>query len=172
MKRLFKSKKGIALLATLVVAAAGAVAGYAYFTSTGTGSGSASVGAASTWTVSADTLKGTLYPDPSTGGTNLATVNYSVTNPGHGNQKLNQVVISIPSTWTVAGTQGGCNASDFSLNGAAHSYATGNTVTDPYGNDLTAGASTGGAVTVEMIDNGSTQNDCQNATVPLSFSAS
>ena len=171
MKRFIKSKKGLALLATLVVAAAGAVAGYAYFTSTGNGSGSASVGAAGTWAVSADTLKGTLYPDPTIGtGGNHATVNYSVTNSGTGDQELNSVAISIPSTWTVTGTQGGCNASDFSLDGAA----VGSAVTDTYGgagNDLHSGASTGGHVDVEMIDNGSNQNDCQNVTVPISFSA-
>jgi len=37
----FKSKKGVALLATVVVAVAAAVAAYAYFTGTGTGAGSA-----------------------------------------------------------------------------------------------------------------------------------
>ena len=37
MKRFIKSKKGIALLATLVVAAAAAVGAYAYLTSNGSG---------------------------------------------------------------------------------------------------------------------------------------
>ena len=37
MKRFIKSKKGIALLATLVVAAVAAVGAYAYFTNNGLG---------------------------------------------------------------------------------------------------------------------------------------
>lgn len=41
MKRFIKSKKGVALLATLVVAAAAAIAAYAYFSGNGTGTGSA-----------------------------------------------------------------------------------------------------------------------------------
>ena len=44
MRRLFKTKKGLALLATLVVVAAAAVGAYAYFTSSGSGSGSAIAG--------------------------------------------------------------------------------------------------------------------------------
>lgn len=48
MKRFIKSKKGIALLATLVVAAAAAVGAYAYLTSAGSGSGTAQVGANTT----------------------------------------------------------------------------------------------------------------------------
>lgn len=172
MKRFIKSKKGFALLAVLVVAAAGAVAGYAYFTSTGNGAGSAKVGTASSWSVSAETLKGTLYPDPSTGGTNVATVNYAVTNPSAGNQKLNNVQIYVAnadnSAWsTQVGTHPACTASDFALDGTV----AGNTVNDPYTADLAAGASTGGSVAIEMIDNGSDQNSCQGATVPLYFSA-
>ena len=41
------SKKGVALLATLVVAAVAAFGAYAYFTAAGSGSGTASVGSAS-----------------------------------------------------------------------------------------------------------------------------
>ncbi len=39
-----KSKKGLALLATLVVAAVAAIGGYAYFTASGSGTGSGVVG--------------------------------------------------------------------------------------------------------------------------------
>ena len=41
--RIIKTKKGLALLAVLVVAAVAAIGGYAYFNSTGAGNGSATV---------------------------------------------------------------------------------------------------------------------------------
>lgn len=174
MKHFIKSKKGLVLLATLVVAAAGAVAGYAYFTSTGSGNGSAKVGTASAWSVSAGSSLGTLYPDPATGGTNKVTVPYTVTNPSAGNQKLNQILIDVGgvsnaafSTQAIA-SDPACTANDFALNGTA----TANTVTVSPATDLTAGQTYTNAVTIDMIDNGSTQDNCQGQTVPLYFSAS
>jgi hypothetical protein len=44
MRNILKSKKGLALLATMVAAVAVAVGAYAYWTSTGTGQGSATAG--------------------------------------------------------------------------------------------------------------------------------
>ena len=44
MKRFIKSKKGLVLLATLVVAAAASVGAYAYLTTGGSGTGSATDG--------------------------------------------------------------------------------------------------------------------------------
>jgi hypothetical protein len=172
MKRLFKSKKGIALLATLVVAAAGAVAGYAYFTSTGNGNGSASVGTASNWSVAAQTGVGTLYPEAA-GGAHQVTVAYTVSNVGSGAQNLNKVAIDVGGVSnaafsTASGGNPACTKNDFALNGGA----TGNTVTDSPNTDLAAGAAFTGHVTIEMIDNGSTQDSCQGQTVPLYFSAS
>lgn len=173
MKRFIKSKKGLVLLATLVVAAAGAVAGYAYFTSTGNGNGSAKVGTASNWSISAGSSLGTLYPDPATGGTNLVTVPYTVTNPSAGNQKLNQILIDVGGVSnaafsTAVGTNPPCTANDFALNGTV----TGNTVTVSPATDLTAGQTYANSVVIDMIDNGATQDSCQGQTVPLYFSAS
>jgi hypothetical protein len=175
MKRFIMSKKGFALLAVLVVAAAGAIAGYAYFTSTGTGSGSATVGAASNWSVGqVSSVGGPLYPDPASGGTNKVTVAYTVKNNNQGNQKLNQVLVDVGGVSNAAfSTQANtgapaCTANDFALDGTA----TGNTVTDTWATDLTAGQVVTGHVTVDMIDNGATQDNCQNQTVPLYFSAS
>jgi hypothetical protein len=176
MKRFIKSKKGLALLATLVVAAAGAVAGYAFFTSTGNGTGSAAVGTASHWSIAqtGTTSGGPLYPDPSIGGANIQTDQYYVKNNNAGNQNLNTVVIQIADStggpWsTTVGTNPPCTAADFSVGG----QATGAPWTDPaLTGNFTAGQSKTGSVKVEMIDNGSTQDSCQGATVPLYFSAS
>ena len=176
MKRFIKSKKGLALLATLVVAAAGAIAGYAYFTSTGNGTGTAAVGTASNWSIAqtGTTSGGPLYPDPSIGGTNVQTDQYYVKNNGSGNQNLNKVVIRIADStggaWSATvGTNPACTAADFSVGG----QATGAAWTDPaLTGDFTAGESRTGSVAVEMIDNHAVQDSCQGVTVPLYFSAS
>ncbi len=59
MKRLFNTKKRVALLVSLVVVGASAFGAYAYFTSPGTGSGTAAVGA--------NTTNITLYATVTTG---------------------------------------------------------------------------------------------------------
>ncbi len=195
MKGFIKSKKGIALLATLVVAAAAAIGAYAYFSSSGTGTGSATVGSSTAFVVT-ETMQsgGPLYPDPSIGGANIQTNTYTVHNPSAGNQQLNQVVISIlngdttawvlchgetPSTSTVDGSgnctngdfvgEHACTKADFSVGGqtAGSSY----TDTSQAG-DLTAGQTVTSSVTVEMIDNLAAQDNCQGAAVPLYYSAS
>src|SRR2546423_5852004 len=53
MKKFIKSKKGLALLATLVVAVAASVGAYAYFTTSGSGSGNAQVGDATALVINA-----------------------------------------------------------------------------------------------------------------------
>jgi hypothetical protein len=194
MKRFIKSKKGIALLATLVVAAAAAIGAYAYFTSTGTGTGSATVGSASNWVVGETShTGGPLYPDPAPGGTNIVTENYSINNPGAGNQNLNSLTISVAnsdgttwklcagetpstSTFDVSGncTNGNfvgeapCTKADISLGGnsAGSDYSD----TTDLG-DYTAGQTGSNNIAVELIDNGNPQDNCQGATVPLYYSA-
>jgi hypothetical protein len=199
--KFIKSKKGIALLAVLVVAAVAAIGGYAYFTSTGTGTGSASVGTATNWSVGQTaTSGGALYPDAAVGGANVQTKTYHVKNVGSGSQYLTQVVISVAnsdgSAWygcagdatpdatthiCGGGTSGGgglvangkaaCRASDFSVGAASVGAAKTDTA---LAGDFTAGQDkTNGSVTVEMIDNNANQDACQGlTTVPLYFSAS
>lgn len=177
MKGFIKSKKGFALLATMVVAAVGAVAGYAYFTSTGNGTGSVAVGTASSWVVGQATgaTGGPLYPDSTIGGTNVQTDPYTIANTNAGNQELTNVVIDVANsnggTWTaqVTSTKPACSAADFSVGGQP--VGTPWTDTSAAG-DFTAGQSKTEKVSVEMIDNGSNQDNCQGVTVPLYFSAS
>jgi hypothetical protein len=170
--KFIKSKKGIALLAALVVAVVAAVGAYAYFTSTGTGTGSASVGSATNWVVGqTGSAGGALYPDAAIGGANIQTKSYHVKNAGSGSQSLSQVVISIKNADGSAWSSGTCNASDFSVGGEA--VGASHTDTALAGDFIAGQDKTTGSVTVEMIDNGANQNDCQGLTnVPLYFSAS
>lgn len=99
------------------------------------------------------------------------TVAYTVTNPSSGAQQLTAVAIKVAnsdgSPWT---SVPGCSASDYKVGGAA----AGATFNDTAGLPATI-ASTGvrnGSVSVQMIDTGSPQDGCKNATVPLYFSAS
>jgi hypothetical protein len=175
--KVIKSKKGIALLAALVVAIAAAVGAYAYFTSTGTGTGSASVGSATNWVVGqTGSTGGALYPDAAIGGANVQTKSYHVKNAGSGSQSLSQVVISIAnadgSVWSSQADplKPACKASDFSVGGEAVGASHTDTA---LAGDFTAGQDkTTGSVTVEMIDNNANQDNCQGVTVPLYFSAS
>ncbi len=176
MKRFIKSKKGFVLLATLVVAAAGAIAGYAYFTSTGSGTGSAAVGTASNWSIgqTGTGSGGPLYPDLTLGTGHIQTDNYTVVNNGAGDQNLNAVTIRIADStggaWsTQVGTNPPCTKNDFSVGG----QATGADYTPlaQLGN-FTGGQTKSGSVAVQLVDNGLVQDSCQGVSVPLYFSAS
>ncbi len=173
----FKSKKFLVVVGVLVaIAVAGGA--YAYFTNTGHGSGSATVGTATNWTVgeSGTPSGGPLYPDAAIGGANIQTDSYTVTNPAKGSQNLHQVVISVASgdgsAWSAQADTGkpACTAADFSVGGQAVGSAWTDTA---LAGTFTAGQSkTTGSVTVELIDNGKNQDNCQGVTVPLYFAAS
>jgi hypothetical protein len=167
MKRFIKSKKGFALLAVLVVAAAAAIGGYAYFTDSGSGSGSATVGTSAPWSVTVGSpTGGTLYP-----GQGTDTFSYTVKNVGSGNQQLNKVEISVANAGGTAWSSGACSANDFSVDG----QTAGATATDTYGlvaDDLAPNATQDGSITLQMVDSNSPQDDCQGVTVPLYVSAS
>jgi archaellin len=163
-----KSRKGVALLAMLVVAAVAAVGAYAYFTSTGNGSGTGSTGSASTWTVTTDAhTGGPLFP-----GNGSESIAYHVANPGSGNQELNSVVIKVANANGSAWNNLTCTAADFSVDGQAG----GASATDTYGgptNDVAPADSRSGSITLTMLDTGVAQDDCQGLTnVPLYISAS
>jgi hypothetical protein len=170
------TKKRVALVATPLAALALAGGAFAYFSSTGTGTGSATVGKATAFVVGQSaTAGGPLYPDTAIGGANVVTDSYTVNNPSAGKQNLNQVVISVAnadgSAWSskTDSTKPACTASDFSVGG----QTAGSPWTDTsLAADYTAGQTKTGSVTVEMIDSGANQDNCQGVTVPLYFSAS
>jgi hypothetical protein len=99
MKKLLMSKKGLALLATLVVAVAAAVSAYAYFTSTGAGTGNATVGDASNQVYVSGTTAGTLYP-----GGPARVVSFSAKNFADSAQSISKIhlasVTACVGSWT------------------------------------------------------------------------
>jgi predicted ribosomally synthesized peptide with SipW-like signal peptide len=171
MRRFFTKKRSfVALAAVAVLAIAGGA--YAYFSSTGTGNGSASVGTSTPFAVTSDPAAGgPLYPDSAIGGPNLQTVTYHVQNTNPGAQNLNQVIVSVAPGFSAQANaaEPACTANDFSIEG----QAVGSSWTDTRAaGDLASGQTVSEPITIEMIDNGANQDNCQRVTVPLVFSAS
>jgi hypothetical protein len=164
--RILKSKKGIALLAVLAVAAVTAIGAYAYFTTTGSGSGSASVGTDTPWEVTTDAATG----GPLTPGGPSESIAYHVKNPSTGYQNLANVAIKVANAngtaWDGPGT---CSAADFSVDGAAAGATFNDTA---LAGDKAPGTTSNGSITIQMVDTGSNQDDCKNAIVPLYLYAS
>lgn len=168
MKRF--TKRSWILLGVVAAAAVAAIGGYAYWTSTGTGTGSATTGTDSAWVVGqTGSTGGLLYPDPTIGVGNIQTKSYDITNPSAGNQFLADVEVKVANADGSPWSSGSCNASDFSVGGAA--VGTTYTDTDSTGT-FTTGETKSDSVTVQMIDDGTDQNDCRNVVVPLHFLAS
>jgi hypothetical protein len=176
MKRFMNKKVAtIGLAAGLALGAAGAA--FAFFTSTGAGDGTATTGSATQWTVSVtgDNTSLDLVPVPAPGGTGPSdTESYTITNASAGQQNLAQAVISISSVdaGPVTGPNA-CTAGDFSLGG----NAVGTSFTQTIGVNE-AGTSPGpagvynGSVSLQLVDNGLNQDQCQGATVHLHVAAS
>lgn len=174
MKR-FISKK-VAIVggaAALIVALSGAA--YAYFTATGTGTGTAQVGYATNWKITSTPGSGTLYPDASIGGANQESVGFSVTNEGKGDQNLAALYVIVansdgsPWSYQPNPNEPACTGADFSVGGAP--VGTPYEITSGGGiGTYTPGQTANGSVSVEMIDNGANQDNCQGLSVPLYFS--
>ncbi len=164
MSNLFASKRWIAIVgitAVLVLASGGAA--YAYFTSTGSGSGSANVGSAGTWTVTAGSPSGTIYP-----GSGNSVITFEIQNSGSGDEQYSTASATIASSGgdvTVAGVPvSGCLASWFSA-----------TVTsDPHiGEDVGAGNTVQANVKVTMpSDSSDNQDPCEGVSPDVNLSIS
>jgi hypothetical protein len=159
VKRL-KTKKGIAILAVLVLAAVGAVAAYAFFTASGSGTATAGVGGPTALTiVQKGTITGLLPGGPA------APVDFTITNPTSGDEGIGDVIVKVEST--SAGTH--CLPSNFVVN---QHYVSGPTEIDAgqtYDSTLDPGPHSG--TTIQMIETGVSQDGCEGATVNLSFLA-
>ena len=182
--RFLKSKKGIALIATLVVAAGASVGAYAYFTDSGAGTGTGTVGTATPFVI-AGTNSGDLYPG------NFVTESFAVTNNANANQEIGTITLSGVKACDGAGSSWngtGCSASGTevtdceSFSGAA---------SDPGGVDFymapvvenqdmwihdTYSATTSPALanpsaTLYMDDLNASQNSCENANITFSFTS-
>jgi hypothetical protein len=164
--KIHKSKKVIALVVGIAVAASMAVGAYAWFSSTGTGSGSATVGTSTPWAVTTLSATG----GPLTPGGPTESITYKVKNNSTGYQNLANVAISVAnsdgSAWT---SVAGCSKSDFSIDSAG----SGTTYNDTaLAGDIAPGATVTGSISLAMLDSGTNQDGCKNATVPLYLSAS
>jgi hypothetical protein len=156
MRSLKKKSKLIVAGAAIIGLASSGVA-YAYWTTSGNGSGSASTGASSAFAVTTDAATG----GPLTPGGPSETVGFHVTNNNSGVQHLTAVAVTVANSDNTAWTAvSGCSSLDYTV--VPHFTA----------GDLAAGAIASGTVTITMNNLGSSQNGCQNATVPLYVAAS
>jgi hypothetical protein len=176
MKKLFSTRKRIAIVAAVAVVALTGVAAFAYFVTQGSGTGAAKVGTDTPWTVTSDAYAG----GPLTPGGGLAThesVKYKVNNPSTGQQSFTNVNIKIADSsgnpWSVSGgTDPNCTAADFQLSLDNSTWASaGASVNDTALAANVAPLSSTGQSTVylRMIDTGASQNNCRSADVPLYF---
>jgi len=152
--KLFNSKKKLVAGAVALVATAGLATGaFAYFTNSGSGSGSASVGTSSAITLSGSAATA-VTPDGAT-----SDVAILVTNPGSGSQNVGAVhLVSI--------------APDASHSACDTTVPTAFSMADtaPVGL-LAAGGSTTVHSTLVMHDTGVSQDNCQGASLTLTFSS-
>ena len=166
------SKKAKTIIAGAAIAGLASAGGaYAYWTTTGSGTGQATAGTTSTFTVAS--TNGTAVLLSPNGPTQAST--FTVHNPGSGNQKLSQVVVSIMNADGVTpwASAGGCTAADFSINGVAAGNSANVAVLDLLTPNGTAGSTSASyPVTIQMVDTGSPQNGCKGVSVPLYYAAS
>jgi hypothetical protein len=158
----FTKKRIVALGAVASLAVAGAA--FAYFTDSGSGSGTAGVGSSAGYTVAVTTGTQALFP---AGPTN--SVHVLVTNNGHGAQRISSLV---PTTVTAdkagcvtAFSSGGSNdpTKDFYI---APITVPANTTLAPAGS---AGNTYATDTTVQMNDTGVSQDNCQGATLTITY---
>jgi hypothetical protein len=146
--KFIRSKKGIALAASLVVVIAGAVGAYAYFTAAGSGTGTFTSGNVGAITISSATV-GPLFPQTDSSQTTALTV--TVHNGGASSQYVGQI------TGTVA-TNGGCQGSWFSVASIAAPGV------------LTPGDHTFSS-SVILNDNGGNQDACAGQTETINWAS-
>jgi hypothetical protein len=142
---------------TVALVAIGGGAAFAYWTATGTGSTKSATGGETAFQITSTPLTGGLL---SPGGP-VQTATLTVTNPGTGVQKLQNVEVAIANGDGSPWTDGNCSATDFS---ASVSIAPTEIAKD--------GGTTTGTVTLQMVNRTANQNDCNGVEVPLLFTAS
>ena len=146
--KLIKSKKGIALLATLAVAVVAAVGAYAYWTTTGAGTGAqANASSNGTIVLHASWADAALYPGGS------QSVSFTADNAGASN-----LYVATIHTASITTSDPGCLPADFSM-----PDVTSNTVV-PAGASGFALAGTG---TLSFANTNVSQDACKGATVTL-----
>ena len=159
MRRLFSTKRGVAISATVAAMLAASIGAYAFFSTTGAGSGSGTVGTSKALVVNQASIT---YSNAGTDNALMpgtsATVSFTVDNPSSANQQLGTISVS---SITTDGLHPGCdtatNPTWFSTTTDAvnHDYAPGN------------GQAVLGTITVTFNDLAVSQDACKGA--PLTF---
>jgi hypothetical protein len=160
MKKIFSSKKRVTAVGVLTAATllGGGVA-VAYWTSTGSGTGEATVGSAGDNISVSGSVDGTLSP-----GGPAATVSFTATNPENFSQKLTTIHLD-----SIDADDAGCATvlgTDFSMADVTVRAEEGELGALDADVDLTDQG------TLEMLDSGVNQDDCQGATLTLNFTTS
>ena len=157
--RKFSKKQYIAAGATAVIVLGGAGAALAYWTSTGSGSGTAGVGTSGTVTVVQTTTVSGLFP-----GDTAQSLAGDFNNSSNGAEYVTSVTVSISPTWSsqTDTTLPACTANDFTL---VQPSAVGEDV--PVGTGV--GSWTGGSIA--MKDSLTNQDNCENVSVPLTYTS-
>ena len=147
-------RRGIAL--GLFLSLALATGAYAYWTAGGTGSGSGTTASGtSALTAVQTTSLSAMYP-----GDSPQTISGNFNNPNSSAVFVNTVTVSIASV-SASGT---CDASDFTLTGAAMAV----------NSQVAAGSGVGAftGATIQFNNKATNQDGCKNATVNLSYAIS
>jgi hypothetical protein len=140
------TKKRAIVVAVAALAIGLGTSAFAYFSSTGSGTGSATVGSSSAVQLSSPSV-GPLYP----AGPNVP-VDVTIHNPGGGSEYVGHVSGSV-------GDNGGCDGDWFQVDGF------------DYNGTLAAGADATVQTQVRMLDSGTNQDACQNATMTINWSS-
>jgi len=178
MFRKMTKKRLLIVISVVGVLALGGSA-LAYFTTTGNGSGTGTVGNATQWVVAGGSVVGTMYPDKTFGGPDQGVVTGASVknNAASGYQELNNITATISSVSTSGAYSGedACTVADFQFNSPTATWSGSGTQTasiNPADN-LAPGASYNiSDLNVVMVDDGTPQDNCQGATVTVTFAAS
>jgi hypothetical protein len=152
MKKFLKSKKGIALLAMMIVAVAAAVGAYAYWTTTGAGTGTvANASANGELVLHADWAADALYPGGS------QDVSFTADNASDTNLYVGTI-----TTDSITTSDPGCLPADFSIDPVVS-----NTIV-PAGE---TGYALDGTGTLSFANSIVSQDDCKGAEITLHLSS-
>ena len=142
----YLTKKRVIVVAVAALAIGLGTSAFAYFTSTGSGTGTATVGSSSAVQLSSPSV-GPLYP----GGADVP-VDVTIHNPGSGSEYVNHVSGSVADN-------SGCLGSWFQVDTVA------------YAGTLAAGASDTKTTNVRMLDSGTNQDACKNASMTINWTS-
>lgn len=161
MRKPFSSRKRIVIIGlAAVIVLGGAGAAWAYFSSTGSGTGQATVGSAATWTVTAGTPTGTIYP-----GYGNSQIAYTVKNNASGEQQFTTATAAVNSSG------GNVTQNGTVVTGCLATWFTATVSADPSVSTNIAPAGTASVtVTVTMPSSTTNQNVCQGVTPDINLS--